>query len=93
MTQNVPGFLSAIVTLKDAPDEPQTFFYRDIMALLAWLFGRLDLAGDMDFLPFKLVDPGDGRLYAEMNTGELWNEVHVSDTLNVCAALPTHRSI
>lgn len=78
MKHDVPGFLSATITLRDAPTEPQTFYFCDVQALVDWIFGRIDLADCMEYQPYKLFDPVSGRLYSEMNTGDLWNEIHVS---------------
>lgn len=84
MPKSVPGFLSATITLRDAPKEPQTFYYRDIHAIVDWLFARSDLASSMQYVPVKMFDESDDgtRLFHEMNSADLWNEAHVSTNLH-----------
>lgn len=91
MTSSAPPFESATVTLRDAPTEPQPFYYRHITHLVDWLFGRPDLADCMDYVPCKIFKNGtlgDERVFHEMSSANLWNEVQVSMTVR-CWLIPT----
>jgi len=84
-----PHWTGRLVTLPDAPTEPQEFYYRDIIECVKFLFQDPAFAEDMLYKATRLYDAGEGqgeapdtpeglnRLYGEMNTGDLWVEEEV----------------
>ena len=80
MVKEMPGgpeWQACDVTLHDAPEEPQIFYYRDIIKCAEYLFQTPEFNGHMEFSPRTARD-GDGNIiYHEMNTGEDWHEVQV----------------
>ena len=74
-----PEWKSDTIILNDAPDEPQEFFYRDIAECAAFLMGNPTYGKCFDFAPSKIFEyDGKTRIYNEMATGEIWNELQVS---------------
>lgn len=74
-----PPWLSKQITLPDAPDEPQTFYYRDPVQLSAFLLGNPTFASLMQYEPMEVFKIGtDSRVFHEMWTGKRWNELQVS---------------
>jgi hypothetical protein len=81
-----PCWKSTLVTLADAPTEPQEFYHRDIIDCVKFLFQDPGFAEDMLYKATALYEPGEdqdeapdtceglNRLYGEMNTGDLWVE-------------------
>ena len=80
MVKEMPGgpeWQACDVMLHDAPEEPQIFYYRDIIKCAKYLFQMPEFNGHMEFSPRTARD-GDGNIiYHEMNTGEDWHEVQV----------------
>jgi len=74
-----PAWKSSTVTLPDAPNEPQIFFYRDIIECVKFLFGNPKFRDSMVYEPYELYEEdGKTRVYHEMYTGKCWNELQVS---------------
>lgn len=75
-----PAWKSSTVTLPDAPNEPQLFFYRDILECIKFLFGNPGFANQMDYEPYEVYEAdSETRVYHEMCTGKIWNELQVSN--------------
>lgn len=75
-----PEWECETVTLPDAPDEPQTFYYRDIEKCAHYLFQWSDLAKHMEYVPMEVyssTNNGD-RIYHEMCSVHEWNKQQVS---------------
>ena len=74
-----PEWKLETISLPDAPDEPQTFYYRDIEQCAHYLFQRSDLAKSMDYVPMEVCDIRNGdRIYHEMCSAHEWNKQQVS---------------
>lgn len=66
------------VTLLDAPNEPQQYFYRDPIACAEFLMNNPTFDGHMDFEPSEIYEAdGKTRVYHEMATGDVWNNLQV----------------
>lgn len=80
-----PEWKSDTVTLVDAPDEPQQFFYRDVSECAAFLMGNPTFCEHMDFEPSEVFEfDGKTRIYNEMASGKIWNELQVSKNKSEC---------
>jgi hypothetical protein len=79
--QGMPGgppWMSAEIVLKDAPNEPQTLFYRDPVECADILFQNPTFKDCMDFAPRRVYEAdGTTRLYHEMASAEGWHEEQV----------------
>lgn len=64
--------MSCTVTLEEAPNEPQTLFYRDINQCIDWLMGNPAFSGKMAYAPVQIYQSDGSRVYHEMNTGTAW---------------------
>jgi hypothetical protein len=74
-----PTWNSSTVTLPDALNEPQIFFYRDIIECIKILFGNPKFQESMVYEPYEVYEEdGETRVYHEMYTGKYWNELQVS---------------
>lgn len=73
-----PDWKSEVITLPDAPEEPQTLYYRDPDECAAYLFGNPAFSDVMDYGPCEVYEQEDDvRVYHEMSTGELWAQQQV----------------
>lgn len=74
-----PEWMSTVITLPDAPLEPQTLQYRDIVECTRFLFSNPTFKGEMVYQPVEVFedDPRLRRVFHEPNTGKLWNESQV----------------
>lgn len=75
-----PDWKRTIITLPEAPDEPQTLYYRDIAECVAFLFGNPTFSGDMTYRPGQVYE-NEGktsRVFHEMWSGDAWKEAQVS---------------
>jgi hypothetical protein len=76
-----PGWKTVTVSLEDAPTEPQTLYYRDIIECAEYLIGNPTFNESMMYEPIRVFEAdGTTRIYHEMTTGELWNELQVRNT-------------
>ena len=83
MTRTMPGppaWTSEEIVLPDAPNEPQRFFYHDLVTCVHYLFQRLDLAKRMNYVPMQVFDENKDRIYHEMCAGHEWKKQQVSKT-------------
>jgi len=69
------------LTLPGLPNESHEVFWRNPVECAAFLAGNPTFAEDMDFVPKEIFE-ADGltRIYHEMPTGDIWNELQVNDT-------------
>jgi hypothetical protein len=75
---DVPEFSAATITLKDTPNEPQTILYRNPQECADFLFQNPAYRGHMDYAASEIFGNGDeGRIYHEMSSGLVWNELEV----------------
>jgi hypothetical protein len=77
--QNGPLWSSETIIMEEAPDEPQILFYRDVHECVTYLFGNPTFQDSMQYEAVEVFESdGVTRVYNEMVTGMLWNEVQVS---------------
>ncbi len=87
MVKSIPGppeWLSDVITLPDAPDDPQHFYYRDLVECAHYLFGRSDLVEHMDYVPMEVFDDSGDQVYHEMCSSQEWAKQQVSCYLECC---------
>jgi len=73
-----PAWKTELIILDDAPNEPQTLHYRDVVECAEYLLANPTFSEGMLFEPMRLFEAdGITRFYHEMNTGEVWNELQV----------------
>jgi hypothetical protein len=78
-----PAWRSVTITLPEAPNEPQTLYYRPPEECLAELFQNPLFEECMEYAPRTLLEAdGVTRVYHEMNTAHAWHEQQVRLTLN-----------
>ncbi|KAF8325082.1 uncharacterized protein EI90DRAFT_2933135, partial [Cantharellus anzutake] len=73
-----PSWTSEIVTLDEAPDEPQTLYWRNPVECAHFLFQNPDFDGSMAYAPSRVYDQHGTRVYTEMTTTEEWHLQQVS---------------
>ena len=75
-----PQWERTTITLEDAPNEPQTLYYRNIEECALFLAGNPTFRGKMDYEPWHIFMWNQGhsvRVYNEMSTGDIWREHQV----------------
>lgn len=73
-----PGWKEHTIVLDNAPDEPQTLFYRDPQECLEFLLANPTWEEEIDYVPVEIfLADGKSRVYTEMNYGNIWNEIQV----------------
>ena len=80
MVKEMPGgpeWHARDVVLHDAPEEPQRFYYRNIIECARYLFQNQEFDGHMEFAPCRARNDDGDVIYHEMNTGEDWHEIQV----------------
>src|SRR5258706_2850327 len=85
-----PSWKSDIITLKEAPTEPQTLYWRDLVESMHFLFQNPKFDGNMAYVPSCLYQQDDTRVYSEMTTGEEWHYQQVCPSPNL---LKSHNMI
>lgn len=79
-----PGWKTAEIILQDAPKEPQKFYYCDPVACAEYLFRNPTFNECMLYEPTRIFQADNQtRIFHEMTTGEIWNELQVSDNDSV----------
>ncbi|KAF8319480.1 uncharacterized protein EI90DRAFT_3132592 [Cantharellus anzutake] len=68
-----PSWKSDTVTLKEAPDEPQTLYWRDPVEFAHFLFQNPDFDGDMAYAPSWVFSSDGAQVYSEMMMGNEWH--------------------
>ena len=82
--QNGPLWSSETIVMEEAPDKPQILFYRDIHECVAHLLGNPTFQDSMRYEAVEVFESdGVTRVYNEMVTRMLWNEVQVGQILYV----------
>lgn len=70
------------IVLPDAPNEPQTLYYRDVQECAKFLFEHPSFVGDVDYAPAEVYEDGGPngrtRVFHEMYTGDDWINAQVS---------------
>ena len=74
-----PKWKSETITLPDAPNEPQTFYYQDLEECAHYLFQWPDLVEHMEYIPMEVFDDSGDHIYHEMCSGHEWTKQQVSD--------------
>jgi len=70
-----PRWRSEVITIPEAPDEPQVLFYRDPLECVRELLGNPVFKDSMGYQALEVFEAdGETRVYNEMFTGRLWNE-------------------
>lgn len=78
-----PRWRSEVITLPEAPTEPQILFYRDPHECIAYLLGNPTFKGSIGYEALEVFEAdGNTRVYNEMFTGRLWNETQVSQQIS-----------
>jgi hypothetical protein len=73
-----PPWFSEVVTLPEAPDEPQILFYRNIQDCVEHLLSNPMFKDNMGYEALEVFEfDGVTRVYNEMFTGQNWNETQV----------------
>ena len=72
-----PKWHTKIITLPEAPDEPQTFFYCNLEACTHYLFQRPDLTPYMEYMPKCVYDENGDHVFHEMCTTTEWEKQQV----------------
>lgn len=77
-----PAWHTTTITLDEAPDEPQTFYYRDPVELAAFLIGNPTFKDSLVFEPrewyLREEMLEDDRVFGDVWTGDGWNDLQVS---------------
>ena len=73
-----PQWKSKIITLPDAPNEPQTFYYQDLEKCAHYLFQCSDLNGHINYIPTTVFDEKGDHVYHEMSSAHEWDKQQVS---------------
>src|SRR5258708_39627069 len=68
-----PSWKSNVITLKEAPTEPQTLYCQDLVEKTHFLFQNPEFDGNMAYMPAHLYQKDDTSIYSEMTTGEEWH--------------------
>jgi hypothetical protein len=77
-----PRWCSELITLPEAPNEPQVLFYHDPLECIRELLGNPLFKGSMGYEALKVFEAdGKTRVYNEMFTGRLWNETQARSSL------------
>ena len=69
-----PAWMSEEIMLPDAPDEPQKFFYHDLIKCAHYLFQWSDLAKHMNYIPMQVFNESKDHVYHEMVAGHEWKK-------------------
>src|SRR5258707_11496811 len=85
-----PSWKSDVITLKEAPTEPQTLYWRDLVESAHFLFQNPEFDGNMAYAPSCLYQQDDTRVYSEMTMGEEWHYQQVCPSPNL---LKSHNMI
>ncbi|KAF9516255.1 hypothetical protein BS47DRAFT_1360443 [Hydnum rufescens UP504] len=73
------GWKTTTIMLEDAPTEPQTLYYQDIIDCVEYLIGNPTFNEFMMYRPIQVLKAnGKTHIYHEMTTGDLWNELQRS---------------
>lgn len=76
-----PAWRTATVTLEEAPNEPQTFYYRNPVEIAAFLIGNPAFKDHLVFEPqewyLRAEMRDEDRAYGDMWTGDRWNDLQV----------------
>ncbi|KAF8344024.1 uncharacterized protein EI90DRAFT_2879718, partial [Cantharellus anzutake] len=76
-----PPWMSEKFVLPDAPNEPQTLWYRDIVECAAFLYGNPAIQDCMNYEGLRVFEPdGKTRVYHEFMTGEIMANLQVIPT-------------
>lgn len=82
-----PAWHCVLVTLDEAPDEePHLLLFRNIKECNAHLLGNPTFEEHMDYAPVEIFTPDGQRVYNEMASGLIWNELQVSAAV-LCAPI------
>ena len=80
--QNGPSWSSETIIMDEAPDEPQILFYRNIHECVEYLLGNPTFEDSIRYEALEVFESdGVTRVYNEMVTGLLWNEMQVCQVL------------
>src|SRR5258707_2321964 len=85
-----PSWKSDIITLKEAPTEPQTLYWQDLVESTHFLFQNPEFDGNMAYVPSCLYQQDDTQVYSEMTMGEEWHYQQVCPSPNL---LKSHNMI
>jgi len=77
-----PKFEEAKITIEDAPHEPQTILYRNVLECADFLFQNPRYREHMIYEPSLVFGADDkNRIYSDISDARLWNECQVSENL------------
>src|SRR5258707_1144151 len=85
-----PSWKSDVINLKEAPTEPQTLYWQDLVESMHFLFQNPEFDGNMAYAPSRLYQQDDTRVYSEMTMGEEWHYQQVCPSPNL---LKSHNMI
>lgn len=73
-----PPWHSRVEVVPEAPNESHTWFYCDVKECAEWLLANPAFENHMGYEAQEVFEAnGVTRVYHEMYTGKLWNEVQV----------------
>jgi len=75
-----PEWIKTEISLSDAPTEPQTFFYHDIIDCAKFLYSNPSFQEVMNYEAVKVFEAksqGQSRVYHEFMTGKIANKLQV----------------
>jgi len=75
-----PEWVSMDITLAEAPHEPQTFYYRDIIDCAKFLYSNPSFQEAMNYEAVKIFETKNQerhRIYHEFMTGDIANKLQV----------------
>jgi hypothetical protein len=75
-----PQWEKTTLTLEDAPNEPQTLYYRNIEKCALFLASNPTFQGKMDYEPQHIFISSQGwfiQVYNKMSTGDIWRDHQV----------------
>ena len=81
-----PVWKSEVITLPDAPNEPQKFLYCNLIACVHYLFQQPNLAKHMDYVPMWVFNDNGDCVYHELCSGHEWKKQQVSKMPSVYLA-------
>ena len=70
-----PKWKSEMITLLDAPNEPQMFYYQDLEECAHYLFQQSDLVEHMEYVLMEVFDDSGDCIYHEMCAGHEWTKL------------------
>src|SRR5258708_7885877 len=68
-----PSWKSDIITLKEAPTEPQILYWQDLVESTHFLVQNPKFDGNMAYMPSCLYQQDGTQVYSEMTMGEEWH--------------------